>query len=157
MAGEDGVMYRALMVGAAFSLSMLAVHASQPTTVETTLSPAAVPTASFEAPNLVGYSNSSLPGGSNFWFPSISIPTGIRGHVAQHITLSGDGGTCPPKPPLSPYCEQIMLTTDGGRTYTVVKKIGHGTSGNFNGGWLNTNSSLAPQPSFEARQRFRSF
>ena len=76
-----------------------------------TLSAAAAPTASFEAPNLVGYSNSSLPGGSNFWFPSISIPTGIKGHVAQHITLSGDGGTCPPKPPLSPYCEQVCLTS----------------------------------------------
>jgi hypothetical protein len=93
----------------------------------------AAPSAAFAAPNLVGYSNSSLPGGSNFWFPSISIPTGIKGHVAQHITLSGDGGTCPPKPPLSQFCEQIMLSVDGGKTYAVTKKIGAGTSGNFNG------------------------
>ena len=75
----------------------------------------AAPSVSFAAPSLVGYSNSSLPGGSNFWFPSITIPTGIKGHVAQHITLSGDGGACPPKPPLSQFCEQIMLSTDGGR------------------------------------------
>lgn len=93
----------------------------------------AAPGVTFATPNLVGLSNSSLPGGSNFWFPSISIPTGIKGHVAQHITLSGDGGTCPPKPPLSQFCEQIMLTTDGGRSYSVTKKIGAGTSGNFNG------------------------
>ena len=91
------------------------------------------PSVTFATPHLVGYSNSSLPGGSNFWFPSIAIPTGIKGHVAQHITLSGDGGTCPPKPPLSQFCEQIMLTVDGGRSYSVVKKIGKGTSGNFNG------------------------
>ena len=37
-----------------------------------------------------------------------------------------------------------MLTTDGGRTYTVVKKIGHGTSGNFNGEQLK--SALIPHP-----------
>ena len=80
---------------------------------------------SFAVPTLVGHSNSSLlgDGGSNdnFWFPSISIATGIKGHVAQHITLSGDGGTCPSQqPPLSQYCEQIMLTTDGGRSYSTV-------------------------------------
>ena len=111
----------------------------------------AAPTASFAAPNLVGYSNSSLAGGSNFWFPSISIPTGIKGHVAQHITLSGDGGTCPPKPPLSQYCEQIMLTTDGGRSYKVVKKIGHGTSGNFNGK-NSLNAALNPVSASVAEQ-----
>lgn len=118
-------MSRKLMAAAALSLAMI------PGKILATAT--AAPTATFAVPNLVGYSNSSLPGGSNFWFPSISIPTGIKGHVAQHITLSGDGGTCPPKPPLSQYCEQIMLTTDGGRSYKVVKKIGHGTSGNFNG------------------------
>ena len=66
----------------------------------------AVPTVQFAVPQLVGSANSSEPGGSNFWFPSITIATGIKGHVAQHITLSGDGGACPPKPPLSQFCEQ---------------------------------------------------
>ena len=93
----------------------------------------AAPTATFGVPTLVGSRNSSLPNGSNFWFPSITIPTGIRGHVAQHITLSGDGGTCPPKPPLSQSCEQTMLSLDGGRSYQVTNKIQAGTSGNFNG------------------------
>ena len=88
---------------------------------------------SFATPVLVGSSNASAPNGSNFWFPSITIPTGIKGHVAQHITLSGDGGTCPPPKPLGQFCEQIMLSRDGGRTYTVTKKLGAGTSGNFNG------------------------
>jgi hypothetical protein len=88
---------------------------------------------SFATPVLVGSSNASAPNGSNFWFPSITSPTGIKGHVAQHITLSGDGGTCPPPKPLGQYCEQIMLSHDGGRTYTVTKKLGAGTSGNFNG------------------------
>ena len=71
--------------------------------------------------------------GSAFWFPSISIPTGIKGHVAQHVTLAGDGGACPRPGHPNQGCEQIMLTLDGGQTYTVTKKINAGTSGNFNG------------------------
>jgi hypothetical protein len=77
-------------------------------------------------------SSGFLPG-SAFWFPSISISTGIKGHVAQHVTLAGDGGACPRPGHPNQGCEQIMLTTDGGRTYKVVKKINDGTSGNFNG------------------------
>jgi hypothetical protein len=83
---------------------------------------------------LVGSSNSSTANGSAFWFPSISIPTGIKGHVAQHITLSGDGGgDCEHEGKPNQSCEQIMITRDGGRTYDVTKKIRNGTSGNFNG------------------------
>lgn len=89
-------------------------------------------TVSFATPVLVGFSNFSTPGGSRFWFPGISIPTGLPGHVAQHITLADDGGSC--NTPTHPQaCEQIMLTQDGGRTYTVTKTLSHGTSGNFNG------------------------
>jgi hypothetical protein len=98
-------------------------------------SAASSPTAKFAVPILVGRSNSSDPDGSNFWFPSISIPTGIKYHIAQHITLSGDGGSCP-RPggrwPMA-HCEQIMLSKDGGHTYEVVKTINSGTSGNFDG------------------------
>ena len=112
---------------------------------------AAAPTVKFGVPSLVGSSNTTAPNGSNFWFPSISIPTGIKGHVAQHITLSGDGGTCPPKPPLSQFCEQVMLTVDGGSTYSVTKKINAGTSGNFNGygdlgAWVPAKKGAAPTP-----------
>jgi hypothetical protein len=94
---------------------------------------AAPSTVKFAAPVLVGSSNSSAPDGSAFWFPSITIPTGIKGHVAQHITLSGDGGTCPRPGHPGQSCEQIMLSTDGGMSYKVTKKIQTGTSGNFNG------------------------
>jgi hypothetical protein len=66
-------------------------------------------------------------------FPAISIPTGIAGHVAQHITLSGDGGACPPPGHPNQSCEQIMLTKDGGLSYEITKQIPKGTSGNFNG------------------------
>ena len=45
--------------------------------------PWAAPAVTFGVPSLVGSSNSSQPDGSDFWFPSITIPTGIRGHVAQ--------------------------------------------------------------------------
>ena len=136
--------------------------------------PWAAPAVTFGVPSLVGSSNSSQPDGSDFWFPSITIPTGIRGHVAQvshfrlplhpphhahacvcdneincdrrfepdaarpidfaqHITLSGDGGTCPPPSHPNQSCEQTMLSTDGGLTYKVTKQIQTGTSGNFNG------------------------
>jgi hypothetical protein len=88
---------------------------------------------SFAAPVLIGRSNSSKPNGSNFWFPGISIPTGIRGHVAQHITLAGDGSPCPRAGHPSQSCEQIMITTDSGKTYNVVKRLSFGTSGNLNG------------------------
>ena len=95
---------------------------------------AAVPSVTFETPSLVGESNSSAPGGSSFWFPSISIPTGIKGHVAQHVTLSGDGGGgCQYEGQKNQACEQIMLTSDGGLTYDLIKKVRDGTSGNFNG------------------------
>ena len=54
--------------------------------------------------------------------------------MAQHITLSGDGGGgCEHEGQQSQSCEQIMITTDGGKTYQVAKKIRDGTSGNFNG------------------------
>ena len=122
---------------------------------------AAPPTARFGVPVLLGMSNASKPGGSRFWFPSLSVPTGIPGHVAQHITLSGDGGNCP-LPGQDTACDQIMLTRDGGRSYTLVKKLAKPayspklyvpTSGNFNGyGDLGTwvpasNSSLVkPTP-----------
>ena len=89
----------------------------------------ATPSVSFSIPALVGSSNSSAANGSAFWFPGISIPTGIPGHVAQHITLSGDGGGgCEHEGQRDQACEQIMLTTDGGRSYTVTKKIRLGTS-----------------------------
>ena len=86
----------------------------------------------FAQPQLVGAANFSAPRGSRFWFPGISIATGRSGHVAQHITLSGDGGSCNTKEHPQD-CEQIMITRDGGHNYSVVKKIPVGTSGNFNG------------------------
>ena len=103
--------------------------------------PTAAPSASFATPTLVGSSNISAPGGSHFWFPSLSVPTGIKDHVAQHVTLSGDGGFCPP-PGHAQSCDQIMLTKDGGRSYELVEKLTKPaysptayvpTSGNFNG------------------------
>ena len=64
------------------------------------------PSVAFGTPVLVGSSNSSTPDGSAFWFPCISIPTGIPGHVAQHITLSGDGGgMCQHEDTIQPYFE----------------------------------------------------
>ena len=93
-----------------------------------------MPSLMFGTPSLIGSANFTGPNGSRFWFPSISIP--IPGRVnttAQHITLSGDGGECPdPKHP-EQLCEQLMLTRDGGQTYTVVKTASTGTSGTFNG------------------------
>ena len=103
--------------------------------------PTAAPSASFATPTLVGSSNISAPGGSHFWFPSLSVPTGIKDHVAQHVTLSGDGGFCPP-PGHAQSCDQIMLTKNGGRSYDLVEKLTKPayspaayvpTSGNFNG------------------------
>lgn len=99
------------------------------------------PAVFFDVPTLVGRSNFSQPGGTKFWFPSISISTGIKGHVAQHITLANDGGWGPagPEGPCGStshpqaYCQQIMLTTDSGRSYATVRKVTRGTSGNFNG------------------------
>ena len=102
---------------------------------------ASAPSASFGTPVLIGWSNSSAPGGSHFWFPSLSIDTGVPGHVAQHITLSGDGGLCP-LPGQAPACDQVMLTKNGGRSYGLAKKVTKPsyspaayvpTSGNFNG------------------------
>lgn len=102
---------------------------------------AATPSARFETPVLIGSSNISAPGGSHFWFPALSIATGVPGHVAQHITLSGDGGLCP-LPGQAGACDQIMLTKDGGHSYELVKKVTKPsyspaayvpTSGNFNG------------------------
>eukprot|EP00040_Diaphanoeca_grandis_P008497 m.45433 g.45433 ORF g.45433 m.45433 type:complete len:420 (+) comp19966_c0_seq1:269-1528(+) len=99
-------------------------------------------------PTLIGKSDSSAPMGSHFWFPSISIPTGIAGHIAQHITLANDGGSCPAANHPQ-ECEQIMITRDGGRTYDVVKTLAHGTSGNFNGygdlgTWVPANKKATP-------------
>ena len=100
------------------------------------------PTAAFDTPSLVGSSDVSKPNGTKFWFPSISIAIpGHPGHVAQHVTLAGDGGWGPagPEGPCSSasrpqeFCEQIMLTRDGGRNYSLVKRASRGTSGNFNG------------------------
>ena len=87
----------------------------------------------FAAPVLVGSSNSSTLDGSDFWFPGISIPTGIKGHVAQHITLAGDGTACPRPGHPGQSCEEIMITRDGGQSYTVAKRVEAGTSGNANG------------------------
>ena len=84
---------------------------------------AAAPSARFEAPVLVGSSNASAPGGTRFWFPSLSVATGRPGHVAQHITLSGDGGLCPPPGRPAQACDQVMLTRDGGRSYTLAEKV----------------------------------
>ena len=110
-------------------LSLVLLHGA--TTVACTGVSVVVPR--FSAPVLVGSSNSSASNGSNFWFPGISIPTGIPGHVAQHITLAGDGVACPRPGHPSQSCEQIMLSTDGGLSYLLVKKLQDGTSGNFNG------------------------
>ena len=91
----------------------------------------------FGVPRLIGSEDyRSGPNSSRFWFPSISIATGIPGHVAQHVTLSGDDGTsggCPAAGHPGQSCEQVMLTQDGGHTYTVVKRVANGTSGTFNG------------------------
>ena len=60
--------------------------------------------------------------GPMFWRPAISIPTGIKGHVAQHVTTTGLGAAgCHGK-----SCEQILLTKDGGSTYNVVTNTSSG-------------------------------
>ena len=41
--------------------------------------------------------------GPMFWRPAISIPTGIPGHVVQHVTTTGLGAAGCHRPP----CEQI--------------------------------------------------
>ena len=110
-----------------------------------------LPSVTFETPVLVGKSNSSLPGGSAFWYASISISTGIKGHVAQHVTLSKGRGGCQYEGLPNQACEQIMLTSDGGMTYNVVKKIRNGTSGNFNGyndlgTWVPPKKGSKPTP-----------
>ena len=62
----------------------------------------------FGTPTLVGFANSTKRNGSAFWFPSISIPTGVPGRVAQHITLSGDGGGgCEHEGQPDQSCEQV--------------------------------------------------
>jgi hypothetical protein len=37
---------------------------------------------------VLGEGNPAATGGSMFWRPGISIPTGLPGHVAQHVTLA---------------------------------------------------------------------
>ena len=70
-------------------------------------------------------------GGGLFWRPGVSIATGIPGHIAQHITLAGEGTSCSAS---GKACGMIMLTTDGGKTYTTVKNVSSGTAdSNFNG------------------------
>ena len=78
--------------------------------------------------------------GLDFWYPSISIATGIPGHVAMHVTLSPDGYLCPT--PGHPYCSETVLTRDAGQTYSLVQRLAKPgwapkgyvpTSGNFNG------------------------
>ena len=87
------VLYSIVAV-AAVAPHLLSVGASQVGLVRASTAVSGV--VHWATPTLVGWSNSSQPLGSNFWFPSISIATGLNGTVAQHITLSGDGGTCPP-------------------------------------------------------------
>jgi chondroitin AC lyase len=102
----------------------------------------------FGTPRLVGSSDLHRPNGTHFWYPSIAIATGLAGSVAQHVTLSNDGGWGPggPEGPCNfTFCEQVMITRDGGRSYSVVEKVRFGTSGNFNGyGDLGTH---VPSPS----------
>jgi hypothetical protein len=82
--------------------------------------------------------------GSMFWRPGIAIPTGIQGHVAQHVTLAGQA------PCHGRVCEQILLTKDGGKTYSVMANITSGYSdGNFNaatdlGTWLPPAATKTP-------------
>lgn len=141
-----------ISVGLWFFLTMIG-------SAEPMVLPAAPAAAAFDRPTLMGASNFSSPGGTKFWFPAISIPTGIRGHVAQHITLANDGGWGPagPEGPCSTathaqtYCQQIMLTSDGGRSYTTIRKATRGTSGNFNGygdlgTWIPARRGVAAPP-----------
>ena len=110
---------------------------------------------SFATPVLVGTSNSTLPNGSAFWYPSISIPTGRKDSVAQHITLSDDGGECPRPGHPGQACEEIMITRNGGLNYTVAKKVNHGTSGTFDGygdlgAWLpHKKGAVTPKGQFD--------
>ena len=109
---------------------------------------AAPPAAAFGTPVLVGAQNvtgtnvahTSDSRGLDFWYPSISIATGIPGHVAMHVTLSPDGYLCPT--PGHPYCSETVLTRDAGQTYSLVQRLAKPgwapkgyvpTSGNFNG------------------------
>ena len=101
----------------------------------------------FGTPHLLGQANFSEPGftgpnqsGTRFWYPSYSIATSRstngQADVAQHVTLANDGGPCnDPRTGAeqTQFCEEIWITRDGGTSYTLVKKVAHGTSGNFNG------------------------
>lgn len=101
----------------------------------------------FGPPVIVGSSNRSTAHGGRFWVPGIAIATGLHGHAAVHITLADDGGPCPSPTMPGQACEQIVLTRDGGLTYTTVKKIGRGTSGCLNGyGDLGTHVPSPPAP-----------
>jgi hypothetical protein len=77
----------------------------------------------------------------------IDSPRINRNHVAQHVTLVEDcdgpqGVNCS-----SAGCQQIYLSRDGGRTYTVEMNVSGGTSGNFNGyGGLGTAVPLEGLP-----------
>ena len=89
--------------------------------------------------------------GPMFWRPGISIPTGIKGHVAQHVTTSGLGAAgCH-----GHSCEQILLTKDSGATYEVVANISSGyATHNFNGAgdlgtWLPPLKNTAPVGTFQ--------
>ena len=97
-------------------------------------------TLAFGKPSLLGQSNASQPGGTRFWYPSISIATNRstagRGHVAQHVTLANDGGPCDdPRPGAegTQNCEAIFITRDGGSSWSLAKNVSHGTSGTMNG------------------------
>jgi hypothetical protein len=117
------------------------------------LGTAATPTVHFGTPQLVGSSNYSAPNGSRYWFPSLSMVTnratnGIQ-HVVQHVTLARDG-TCRGWKgnnewhPNQTFCEEVLITEDGGDTYTLVKGVVNGSSGNFNG--YNDLGTLVPAP-----------
>lgn len=114
--------------------------------------------ANFSSPVLLGEAKSCCDGnstgfihGSRFWFPGISLSMGLPGVVAQHVTLSDDGGpSCNSAQGHPQMCNEIMATRDGGRTYSVVKRLPHGHAGNFNGyGDLGTPVPV-PQPAGRA-------
>ena len=90
-------------------------------------------TASFSAPVLLGEADSccdgnstGFVGGKRCWLPGVNIAIdGLKKNktVVQHITLSDDGG--PPCNALSQgghhqACGQVMVTRDGGITYSTV-------------------------------------
>eukprot|EP01047_Picozoa_sp_COSAG01_P019302 COSAG01_NODE_1069_length_11875_cov_244.112716_3_plen_238_part_00 len=110
--------------------------------------PPPLATVSFGQPHLLGQAtySYSVAGinrtiyGSRFWYPAYSIPTTRRTNgyvdVAQHVTLANDGGPCnDPRvgAEQTQTCEEIYITRDGGDSYQLVKKVMHGSSGNFNG------------------------